>query len=186
MWLATAVCVIRVKWIVGTEVQCKCNSLCSVRVNMMEGQTLVTIGQKAMDQICDTVLSWFNRRGQLIFHLGPGRFGQLFSLNKFNHHLKTAFCIYLHYLCVILKFVWSESFKCDKYAKKTNKKTKQEGGKNLFTALYTHHTFFLDKWIFEVKVNFNCPIGQVHRGHIGKHQNFGEKDFDFIRYIWCY
>ncbi len=28
-----------------------------------------------------TVLSWFNRRGQLIFHVGPGRFGQLFSLN---------------------------------------------------------------------------------------------------------
>ncbi len=67
------------------------------------------------------------------------RFGQLFSLNKWNHHLKTEFCIYLHYLCVILKSVWwSESYKCDKYAKK---KKKQEGGKNLFTALYIHtHT----------------------------------------------
>ncbi len=70
-----------------------------------------------------TVLSWFNRRGQLIFHVGPGRFGQIFSLNKWNHHLKTAFCIYLHYLCVILKCVWwSEYFKCDKYAKKKKKK----------------------------------------------------------------
>ncbi len=68
-----------------------------------------------------TVLSWFNRRVQYIFHVGPGRFGQLFSLNKCNH-LKTAFCIYLHYLCVILKLVWwSESFNSDKYAK--NKKT---------------------------------------------------------------
>ncbi len=84
-----------------------------------------------------TVLSWFNRRGQFIFHVGPGLFGQLFSLNKWNHHLKTAFCIYLHYLCVILKLVWwSESFKCDKYAKK--KKKQQEGGKNLFTALYIY------------------------------------------------
>ncbi len=52
----------------------------------------------------------------------PGRFGQLFSLNKWNHNLKTAFCIYLHYLCVILQFVWwSESFKCDKYTKKKHK-----------------------------------------------------------------
>ncbi len=57
--------------------------------------------------------------GQFIFQVVPGRFGQLFSLNKWNHHLKTAFCIYLHYLCVIYKFVWwSESFKCDKYAQK--------------------------------------------------------------------
>ncbi len=55
-------CVIRVKWIVGTEVQCKCDSLCSVRVtmmcsvrvNMMEGRPLVTIGQKATDQIRDS------------------------------------------------------------------------------------------------------------------------------------
>ncbi len=37
----------------GTDVQGKCNSLCSVRVNMMEGKPLVTIGQKASDRICD-------------------------------------------------------------------------------------------------------------------------------------
>ncbi len=42
---------------------------------------------------------------QLLFHVVPVRFGQLFSLNKWNHYFKTAFCIYLHYLCVILKFV---------------------------------------------------------------------------------
>ncbi len=74
-----------------------------------------------------TVLSWFNRRGQFISHVGPGRFGQTFSLNKWNHHLKTAFCIYLHYHCVIFKlFVsWSESFKCDKYANKKKKKIRK-------------------------------------------------------------
>ncbi len=32
-------------------------------------------------------------------------FGGLFSLNKLNHLLKTAFCIYLHCLCIILKCV---------------------------------------------------------------------------------
>ncbi len=77
-----------------------------------------------------TVISWFNRREQLIFHIGPGRFVQLFSLNKLNHHLKTAFCIYLRYPCVILKcFWWSESFKCDKYAKNVKKKNRK-GAKN--------------------------------------------------------
>ncbi len=54
----------------------------------------------------------FRFRGQLPFHVVPGRFGQLFSLNKQNHYFKTAFCIYSGYLCVILKLVWwSESFK---------------------------------------------------------------------------
>ncbi len=62
----------------------------------------------------------------LCFHVGAGRFGQLFSINKLDHYFKTAFCNYVCYLCVILKWVWwSESFKCDKYAK--NKK--QEGAK---------------------------------------------------------
>ncbi len=58
-----------------------------------------------------------------------------------NHHLKTAFCIYLHYICVVLKFVWwSESFKCDKYAKKK----KIGRGQNVFTPLYIYtyiHTY---------------------------------------------
>ncbi len=51
-------------------------------------------------------------RGQLFFHVGPGRFGQLFSLKIWNHYFKTAFWIDPGYLCVILKCVWwSESFK---------------------------------------------------------------------------
>ncbi len=40
---------------------------------------------------------WHNQllfMGQLCFHVGPGRFGQLFSLNKWNHYFKTVFCIY--------------------------------------------------------------------------------------------
>ncbi len=32
-----------------------CNSLCSVRVNIMDGQTLVAIGQKTMDRIRNIV-----------------------------------------------------------------------------------------------------------------------------------
>ncbi len=60
-------------------------------------------------------------RGQLLFHVGPGKFGQLFSLNKWNNFIN-AFCIYSGFLFVILKLVWSpESFKCDKYANKFNK-----------------------------------------------------------------
>ncbi len=71
-----------------------------------------------------------------VWLLSPPGLDSFFLLNKWNHHFKTAFCIYLHYLCVILKLVWwSESFKCDKYAKKI---FKQEGGKNLFTALYIY------------------------------------------------
>ncbi len=50
-----------------------------------------------------TVLSLFNRRGQFIFHIGPDNFGQLFSLNKWNHHLKTAFCIYCMYIYIYIK-----------------------------------------------------------------------------------
>ncbi len=38
---------------------------------------------------------------QLLFHVGPGRFGPLFSLNKWNHYFKTAFCIYSGCLRVI-------------------------------------------------------------------------------------
>ncbi len=44
-----------------------------------------------------TVLSWFNGRGQFIFHVGPGRFGQLFSLNKWNYYLKADFV----FTCII-------------------------------------------------------------------------------------
>ncbi len=42
----------------------------------------------------------------VLFQEGPGRFGQLFSLNKLKHYFKTAFCIYSGYLFVTLKLVW--------------------------------------------------------------------------------
>ncbi len=58
-------------------------------------------------------------------------FGKLFSLNKWNHHLKTEFCIYLHYLCELFQFVWLyESFKCDKYATNTRQKKKMMKNNN--------------------------------------------------------
>ncbi len=53
-----------------------------------------------------------------------------------KHYFKTTFCIYSGYLCVILKLVWSESFKCDKYAK--NKKTGR-GQKLFHTVVYWQH-----------------------------------------------
>ena len=54
----------------------------------------------------------------LFFPTGSGRFGSLLSLHKWNHHLKTAFCIFSGYLCLILKCVWwSETCQCDKKAK---------------------------------------------------------------------
>ncbi len=37
------------------------------------------------------------------FHIEPGRLEQLFSLNRWNHYFKTAFCIYSGYFSVILK-----------------------------------------------------------------------------------
>ncbi len=40
-------------------------------------------------------------RGQLIFHIVPGRFGQLFSLNKWNHYFKTVLYLPELYLCNI-------------------------------------------------------------------------------------
>ena len=56
--------------------------------------------------------------GQLLFHIGPGGIGWLFSFNKWHHHLKTVFFVCSGYLCLILKLVWwSETFKCDEYAK---------------------------------------------------------------------
>ncbi len=114
-----------------------------------------------------TVISWFNRRGQFIFHVGPGTFGQLFSLNKWNHHLQTAFCIYLHYLCVILTFISSVT-------NMQKKKKKQERGKNLFTALciyiYIYYTHTLCRMnnncnmlSTEVKYHFNSFAGAVSK-----------------------
>ncbi len=92
---------------------------------------------KSSSHICQKI-SWLSPRllgkysmdwwDKITIHVVPGRFGQLFSRNKWNHHFKTVFCIYVGYLCVILKLVWSESFKCAKYATKNIMKH--------FTALY--------------------------------------------------
>ncbi len=80
-----------------------------------------------------TVLSWFNRRGQFIFHIGPGRFGQLFSLNKLNHHLKNCILYLLALsLCNIKISLMIWIFQVWQIGEK-----KTGRGKNLFTALYT-------------------------------------------------
>lgn len=47
------------------------------------------------------------------FHIGPGKVA---IFNKFHHHLKAAFFVYLCYLCLILEL---DTFQLDKY---------QEGG----------------------------------------------------------
>ncbi len=73
-------------------------------------------------------------RGQLLFHIWSGRFGKLFSLNKRNHYFKTAFCIYMSYLCAILQFVWwSEYFKWQICKKKIRK------GQNPFHGTLLRH-----------------------------------------------
>ncbi len=35
---------------------------------------------------------WHDQLLELLFHVGPGRFGQLFSLNKWNHLLRLYLC----------------------------------------------------------------------------------------------
>ncbi len=104
-------------------------------------------------------------RGHLLFHVGPSRFGQLFSLNKWNHYFKTAFCIYSGYLCVVLKFVWwSESFKCDicKKNKKTGRGQKPfHGTIYIYTHTHTHTQCFLwDLWR-QVTSHINLHIYDV-------------------------
>ncbi len=39
--MAAAGCIIRVKWIMGTEVQDKCNSLCGVRVHVVDKRKFI-------------------------------------------------------------------------------------------------------------------------------------------------
>ncbi len=92
---------------------------------------------------------WHNQL--LDFHVGPGRFGQLFSFNKWNYYFKSAFCIYSGYLCVILKFVWwSETFKCDKYAKnkKTGRGQKPFHGTVCIYIIHTHTHIYIYIYIY--------------------------------------
>lgn len=70
-------------------------------------------------------------------------FGYFFfkPINKWNHHVKTGFCIYSDYLCLIVKFVWwSKTCKCDKY---TNKPRNEERGIYLFTVLFVSNIYNL-------------------------------------------
>ncbi len=61
-------------------------------------------------------------RGQALFHTGPCGFGFLFSLHNKKLHSKTARCVYMCYIWLILKFVWwSETLMCDKHAKKSGR-----------------------------------------------------------------
>ena len=74
------------------------------------------------------VISWLRTTVKLFFlsfvfwqTLFPHRamWVWIFPLNNKNLHLKIVFCVYLCYVCVIFKYVWwSETFKCDKHAKK--------------------------------------------------------------------
>ncbi len=89
-------------------------------------------------------------RGQFFFYVVPCRFGQILSLT-WNHYFKTAFCIYSGYLCVILKFVWwSESIKCDKYAKNKNRK----GAKKIHTTVCAQFSWMI-KWTLFILIKYS-------------------------------
>ncbi len=70
--------------------------------------TMVRWSLKALEIALQPFPDWY-------YFVSQGRFWQLFSLNKLNHTLKTAFCIYSHYICVILKCVCVCAYK--KYKK---------------------------------------------------------------------
>ena len=46
------------------------------------------------------------RGGRLPFHMEPSQLEQLFSLNKWNHHLKFAFCIFVCILAYLYFNAW--------------------------------------------------------------------------------
>ncbi len=112
--------------------------------------SLQAIANSWLQLLLQTVAQPQNRFwGQFIFHVILSRFEQLFSLNKLNDYFKTEFCIYLGYLCVILKFVL-------KHSSVTNvqKKKKKTGmGAKTFshhctthwchTKMYSHYTWVL-------------------------------------------
>ncbi len=103
---------------------------------------------KIPPQWCERLIASYLKRlievvaakgGTTSYYLPARHVWTVFSLNKWNHYFKTAFCIYSGYLCVILKLVWSESFKCDKYATPPPpKKKKQEGAKT-----FSHHCIYI-------------------------------------------
>lgn len=75
----------------------------------------------------------------------------LFYFNHKNLHWKTACCVYLCCLSLILKFVWwSETFKCDKHAKK-NKKSGR--GQTIFhITIYIYIYMYIaakKKWLWK-------------------------------------
>ncbi len=100
-----------------------------------------------------------------------GRFPPLYP--KLNQHLKTACCIYLHYLCVILNFVWwSESFKCDKYAKKKIKtgrgQKRFQGTVGCFKYSYVHVYAPFQAYFFNFSgvTYFRCGRSYNNNGYI--------------------
>ncbi len=91
-------------------------------------------------------------RGQLLFHLGPGRFGQLFSLNKWNHYFKTAFYIYSGCLCVMLKLFDDLNLLSVKnmQKKKQNRKGTKTFSRHCIIYIYIYiytHTHYLTMWM---------------------------------------
>ncbi len=47
-------------------------------------------------------------RGQLLFHVVPGRFGQIFFLSKWNHYFKIKFSTYSGFISVLYKNVFDD------------------------------------------------------------------------------
>ncbi len=82
---------------------------------------------------------------QLLFHVVPGRLGQLFSFNKLNHYFKIAFCIYSGYLW------FRSSKKCNiTHSSVTNmQKLKKTKGQKPFhgTVLQTYSTVRKFCWV---------------------------------------
>ena len=57
-------------------------------------------------------------RGKLLYLLGATNYPNLHDPMMWPEVLKTTFCVYLDYLCLIFKSVWwSETFKCAKHEK---------------------------------------------------------------------
>lgn len=63
-----------------------------------------------------------------------------FSHNRWHHHIKTAFCIYRGYLCLLFKFVWwSVTFKSDNIYKILKKNLKSGTTQILFHGSTDSH-----------------------------------------------